>query len=331
MFNLGADTRPSETTVTTTNPLTALQVIQIRYRSHDFVGDRQRALAAYQAAKAYDAARVPVEIREPRMPAGCEGAEPHLQLGGLNGAIAEAAAEGLRAGRALLMTGGNCSHAPGVLGGLQDAYGPGARIGLAWFDAHGDFNTPHTTLTGSLGGMPVAVCAGLGHPEWREGAHIRAPLPTDRIVLVDVRNLDEAEGTLIRATDAAIAAPAPGFPGEALGPAIARLAERVDVIYLHVDADVLDGSLVPHHRTVEPDGPSLAQVQAAMACVMATGKVAALAVVSVYFAPSRADAWSSSADDASGDDQASVDLASGVALVRGGLASWRRCGCPQHL
>ena len=162
--------------------------------------------------------------------------------------------------------------------------------------------------------MPVAVCAGLAYPEWRERAHVRAPLPTDRILLVDVRNLDEAEEALIRATDAVVAAPAPGFPGEALGPAVARLAEKVDLLYLHIDADVLDHSLVPNHHTAEPDGPDMAQVLAAVACVMATGKVAALAVVSVYF-----------------QGGSEVDLASGVELVRGGLASWRRYGSTQHL
>ena len=300
--------------MTTAKPLTALQVIQVRYASHRYVGARQKALQAYRDAGVYAAAGVPVEICEPAMPAGNEDAEPYLQLGALDGAIAEAAAEACRAGRAVLMTGGNCSHAPGVLGGLQDAYGPGARIGLIWFDAHGDFNTSHTTLTGSLGGMPVAVCAGLAYPEWRERAHVRAPLPTDRILLVDVRNLDEAEEALIRATDAVIAAPAPGFPGEALGPAVARLADKVDLLYLHIDADVLDHSLVPNHHTAEPDGPDMAQVLAAVACVMATGKVAALAVVSVYF-----------------QGGSEVDLASGVELVRGGLASWRRYGSTQHL
>ena len=56
-----------------------------------------------------------------------------------------------------------------------------------------------------------------------------------------LRTLDPAEQALIRATDAVIAAPAPGFPGEDLGPAVARLAQKVDLLYLHIDADVLDG------------------------------------------------------------------------------------------
>jgi arginase len=262
-----------------------------------------------------------VHLSRPVTPPGHEDEPPHLQLGALGGAIADAAAAGLRAGRVVLMVGGNCSHAPGLLGGLQDAYGPGARIGLVWMDAHGDLNTPHTTLTGSLGGMPVAVCAGWGYGEWRERAHVRAPLPTDRVLLVDVRNLDPAEETLVDATDLTVAAPAPGFPGQDLGPAVARLADRVDLLYLHVDADILDRSLVPNHHTPEPDGPNMAQVQAALECVMATGKVAAFAVVSVYF-ENRSPAV---------DVSTAVDLASGVELVRGGLSAWRRDGSPQHL
>jgi arginase len=59
----------------------------------------------------------------------------------------------------------------------------------------------------------------------------------------------------------------------------------------------------------------MAQVLAAVECVMATGKVVAFAVVSVYFQERSTE----------------VDLASGVELVRGGLKAWRRYGCPQHL
>ena len=121
-----------------------LQVIQIRYASHQNVGEGQPALAAYADSGVYEQAGAPFEVTEPRMPAGVENAEPHVQLGALGGEIANVIAEARRAGKAILMTGGNCSHAPGVLGGLQDAHGPGARIGLVWLDAHGDFNKLQT-------------------------------------------------------------------------------------------------------------------------------------------------------------------------------------------
>ena len=84
------------------------------------------------------------------------------------------------------------------------------------------------------------------------------------------------------------------------------------MLYLHIDADILDGPLMPNHPSIEPNGPSLPQTLAAFECVMATGKVVAFAVVSVYFQ----------------DRSTVVDLSSGVELVRGGLQAWRRYGCP---
>jgi arginase len=210
----------------------------------------------------------------------------------------------------VLVVGGNCAITPGVVGGLQQVHGPTARIGLVWFDAHGDFNTPRTTLSGMLGGMPVAVTAGLAWPRWRELSLQPSPLPTDRIVMVDVRNLDAAEETLIRATDVVIAAPAPGFPGEDLQQAIADLAAKCDMIYLHIDSDILDERYVPNHGTKEPNGPDMEQVLTAIDTVMATGKVVVYALVSVW-------------PDGEGGETAAE---SGIEMLRGGLASWQRHG-----
>jgi arginase len=228
----------------------------------------------------------------------------------MNAAIAHEVAEARRFGRAVLLTGGDCSHCVGVFAGLQAAHGPATKIGLVWFDAHGDFNTPGTTLSGMLGGMPVAVCAGLAFPQWRDLAGIVAPLPTDRILMVDVRNLDAPEERLIKSTDIRIAAPAPGFPGDDLAQAVADLAARCDLLYLHIDEDILDGRFVPNHGTREPNGPDIAQVQAAIETVLATGKVGALALVSVYGAG----------------EGSATSVAAGIDLLREGLAAWRRHG-----
>ncbi|MBL7201648.1 MAG: arginase family protein [Anaerolineae bacterium] len=295
-----------------TRPLSGLQVVAVRYLNSRYVGRDQLALESYAASGVYEEARVPVEVFEPSMPQGLPSGDEVAAIGALGGEIAGVVAPARRAGKAILMVGGNCSYVTGVLGGLQDAHGPGARIGLAWFDAHGDFNTPRTTLTGRLGGMPVAVCAGLAYPTWRERSHVAAPLSTDRIVMTDLRSLDPAEEGLIRATDAVVAAPAPGFPGHDLRGAIGDLAGRVDMIYLHIDADILDEAYLPNHGTREPYGPDMDQVLEAIDVVMATGKVVALAVVSVPFQGSGSQ----------------VDIASGVELIRGGLSSWRRHGMP---
>lgn len=292
---------------TTTRP--GLHVVPIRYNGHEPASAPGDPVDTYAASGAYDLLGE-TTVAEPIFPEARRVDEPTDNLGLLGGEIASAVAAGRRAGKPVLVVGGNCASVPGVLGGLQEAHGPAARIGLVWFDAHGDFNTPRTTLSGMLGGMPVAVAAGLAYPRWRELSRQPAPLPTDRIVMVDVRNLDEAEARLIHATDVVIAAPAPGFPGVDLATAVADLAGRCDLIYLHIDSDILDEGYVPNHRTKEPNGPTMEQVVAATETVMATGKVAVFAIVSVW------------ADGEGGD----VAVSSGVELLKTGLASWRRHG-----
>ncbi|MBU0595627.1 arginase family protein [Candidatus Bipolaricaulota bacterium] len=294
----------------TGRPLRRLSVVGVRYRTTTPAEDDERGLDAYAASGVYASAGVPFHVVEPRLPETAPSIDLVLSLGFLNGAIAEAVAAGRRTGAAILMTGGDCTHVTGVVGGLQDAHGPGLRLGLVWFDAHGDFNTPETTPSGMLGGMPVAVCAGLAHAPWRELSHIAAPIPTDRILFVDVRNLDPPEEDLIWATDASVAAVAPGFPGEDLAGAVARLDATCDAIALHIDADILDASLVPSHGTKEPNGPDLEETAAAIETVMATGKVVTLALVSIY----------------NRGDEGRLSMASGIELLRRGLASWRTHG-----
>src|SRR5918994_6991172 len=292
-----------------------LHVVQIRYQGSERAEPESDPTDAYAASGAYERLGE-ASVVEPEFPEGQRDEEPTVNLGLIGSEIAEAVAAGRRTGKPVLVVGGNCAVVPGVVGGLQEAHGPAARIGLVWFDAHGDFNTPHTTLSGMLGGMPVAVSAGLAYPRWRELAHQVAPLPTDRILMVDVRNLDPPEEQLIRATDVVIAAPAPGFPGEDLEQAVRDLADRCDLIYLHVDSDILDGRYVPNHHTREPNGPSMEQVLAAIDTVMATGKVVTYAMVAV---------WAVS-------DGGDVAVDSGVELIAGGLESWRRHGIatPPH-
>jgi len=76
--------------------------------------------------------------------------------------LADIVADQIRGG--LLPVGllSNCNGLMGMLAGHQNAgQGKPLRVGLVWIDAHGDFNTPETSLSGMLGGMPVAVSTGL--------------------------------------------------------------------------------------------------------------------------------------------------------------------------
>jgi arginase len=214
-------------------------------------------------------------------PAGTQSEDPVTNIAHLGAHIAAEVAKGLTEEGNALITGSNCNALVGVLAGFEKAYGPTAKIGLVWFDAHGDFNTPKTTLSGMIGGMPVAVSAGLAFPHWRQITGLDAPIPTDRIVMVDVRNLDPKERTLIEATAVTIAAIEPGREGVPMQEAIDRLAAECDIIYLHIDEDVLDERYVPNHGTVEPNGPDMAAVLDAVRIVLRTGKVHGYGLVSV--------------------------------------------------
>ena len=145
-----------------------LRVVPIRYKgSRPYAGDED-PVDHYAESGAFALLGGGVTVEEPRFPEERRSDEASDNLGIIGGVIAGIVAEGRRAGERVLVVGGDCGHVPGVVGGLQMAHGPDARIGLVWFDAHGDFNTPRTTPSGMLGGMPVAVCAGLAYPGWRE-------------------------------------------------------------------------------------------------------------------------------------------------------------------
>src|SRR5690606_20264009 len=119
-------------------------VVPIRYHGFEPVTPESDPVDTYLGSGATD--DYETTVVEPVFPADQARPEPTDNLGLLGGEIATAVASGREAGKPVLVIGGNCASVPGVLGGMQVAHGPDARIGLVWFDAHGDFNTPRTTL-----------------------------------------------------------------------------------------------------------------------------------------------------------------------------------------
>jgi arginase len=245
-------------------------------------------------------------ITEPSLDPSELDADPIVNLGRLNAKIAADVVGAVQVDAAPVLLGGTCSHLIGMIAGMQQAYGQDLRLGLLWLDAHGDFNTPTTSYSGMLGGMPVAVAAGLCHPAWRELAGQKAPLPANRIVMVDVRNLDDREEVLIRSTDVTIARFGDRFATAPVEAAIDRLAADCDLIYVHVDADILDASLQPNHPTAEPNGPDLDTVISVLDYAFATGKASGFGVVSVNPAG----------------PEGAISLASGTEMVIAGTKAW---------
>ena len=204
-----------------------------------------------------------------------------VNIGRLGARTAVLVANARRAGAGALVLAGDDTAAIGVVSGVQQAEGVGAAVGVVWLDAHGDFNTPETSYSGILAGMPVAILAGLAGPLWREAAGLAAPVPTDRILIAGVRDLDEQEATLLRSTDARVVTAAELIEGATFPAAVERLAARCTHLCLHVDLDVLDPDLVPSASTPSANGLSVETAAAAMASVLGTGRVATVCLTSL--------------------------------------------------
>jgi len=140
--------------------------------------------------------------------------------------------DALEAGSLPILLAGECSIAlttlPTVLRHRPDAV-------VLWLDAHGDFNTPDTTLTKNLSGMSMAGACGL----WDSGL-IADTVPEDRVVLAGVRDLDPKERELLERSDVSVIG---ASPVETL--VAVKNALNGEPVYIHLDLDVLDPAIFP--------------------------------------------------------------------------------------
>jgi arginase len=161
---------------------------------------------------------------------------------------------------------GDCVSAIGMLAGLQRR---DVHPTLIWFDAHGDFNTPETSPSGFPGGMPLAMLTGRGDQTVVHASGL-TPLPDERVILVDGRDLDPGEEQALAASAITHATVADFFDSIPLeGP-----------LHVHLDGDVVDPTEMPAMNYPAFDGPSLDSVRRALADLAETGRVVALSVSS---------------------------------------------------
>ena len=153
----------------------------------------------------------------------------------------------------------NCNGLMGMLAGHQRASGSWKplRVGLVWIDAHGDFNTPETSLSGMMGGMPVAISTGLCLHHIRRACGLDPPLPISYVTMVGVRDTDPWEQNLIdthRIPQVTVADLKTGSPK--IYEEMERLAALTDLIYIHVDLDILDPDDIPGAGLPVENGPT---------------------------------------------------------------------------
>ena len=180
----------------------------------------------------------------------------------------------------LLVLGGDCIAHAGALAGLRAA-GRERRLAIAWFDAHGDFNTPERTPSGNVWGMPFAMICGRGDNDLVTAAG-GPTVNEEDAALFGGQVLDEEESRVLAASriahfGAGMLATRAGQA--AVGAWAGIVADRVDGLYVAFDMDCLDGAAGWAVTMPEKDGLSLDTAAA-------TVRALAAAIPVVGFGPS---------------------------------------------
>ncbi len=169
----------------------------------------------------------------------------------------------ITSGQTPLVLGGDHSLAMGTLVGTHKV-GP---IGALWFDAHADFNTPETSPSGNIHGMPLASVLGygsLGDEPWAHAPH----LDEDRVVLVGLRDVDESETDHLEASGVTVYTMT-DIDRRGVGPVV---MDAIDIatgggdgdVHLSLDMDWLDPNEAPGVGTPVRGGVSYREAHTAM-------------------------------------------------------------------
>jgi arginase len=183
-------------------------------------------------------------------------------------------ASGVRAATARgafpLVLSGNCSSCLGTLAGLPH------DVGIVWFDAHADFDTPEDNLSGFFDVMALAIATGTGWRALRDSIPGFVPVEERDVVLVGVRDLEPYQRERLDTSAVNVLTGAPRM-GE-IAAAVDDLSRRVRDVYVHVDLDVLDPAEGRANEYSAPGGLSLATLTDAIALVGEWLEVRAAAV-----------------------------------------------------
>ena len=193
------------------------------------------------------------------------GADQMARIASVHRGVASWAEAETRAGHRPVCLAGDCCASIAMVAGLQRA---GLDPVLVWLDAHGDFNTFETTISGFIGGMPLAMLVGRGDRSLLAAAAVR-PLAETDVVLSDARDLDPAERLAVEGSRLHHVKDA------------ARILDRVPSgrpIHVHFDTDILDPSIAPAMMYATPGGLSAAGARHVMRSLAGTGRVAAVSM-----------------------------------------------------
>lgn len=182
-----------------------------------------------------------------------------------------------------LVLGGDHSIAIGTIAGISQYYRERDEdIGVIWVDAHADMNTPDTTESGNIHGMPMSASLGLGAPQLTQLGGFGPKIKPENVALIGIRDVDEAEKRLVRETGVKVFTMTDidelGMP-TVIRQAIEVAGSGTGGIHLSFDFDGLDPEVAPGVGTPVRGGIRYREAHLLMEKVALTGRMIGLEMV----------------------------------------------------
>lgn len=231
-----------------------------------------------------DLGNVFVEQQE-SSPLGPSNAKYLAQIASACASLAEMVDRAVREERFPLVLGGDHSVAAGTVAGVSNAYRQREKkIGVIWVDAHADMNTPETSPSGNVHGMPLACCIGEG-PVELTGIFGYAPKVEPRnVVLVGIRDVDRSERSRVRASGVNVFTMREiderGMR-DVMEDALALAGADTTGVHLSLDMDAVDPDEAPGVGTPVRGGITYREAHLAMEIVCDSGRLTSMEVVEV--------------------------------------------------
>ena len=212
-----------------------------------------------------------------------DGGDEKLGLRKVCERLAERVERSLKEGRRPLVIGGDHSIAIGTIAGAARHYrAKKQKMGLIWIDAHGDMNTPETSPSGNIHGMPLAISLGEGYSELVRLLKFSPKLEAARCALVGIRNLDQEEkDNIARFGVKVFTMKDIDRRGLAvvMEEAIQTASQGSDGMHVSFDLDVVDPTVAPGVGTAVPGGLSYREAHLVMELVYDSGAMTSLEMV----------------------------------------------------
>lgn len=182
-----------------------------------------------------------------------------------------------------LVLGGDHSQAIGTISGIANHMRQrNKELGVIWVDAHTDMNTPDTSPSGNIHGMPLATVLGEGHPALVELNGVRPSLRPENVAIIGARDIDVTERSIVENTGVRVYTMSEiDRRGAAVcfAEAIERVSKNTDGIHLSFDLDGVDPREAPGVGTPVPGGLSLRESHLICEMLSETGKLVGMEMV----------------------------------------------------